>query len=180
MMINQEALMAFLANPNPEMMNQIADQMVAEGVPPPPPGSLQQAKAMLAQQGGGVNFGGNAPAPTAAPAANMSFGAMLGGGQPGNPVDPGFGNLLQGQYAGPTGAPGGVYMTQPQQPTVEDKMAELGRAAAALNLDRQKGQGQGQLYFNPPRVGAAQLARGIQTPRAMTPPSAIPSLGQFL
>jgi hypothetical protein len=177
--MNTAALMQFLSNPDPAMMDQLATQLANNPqMAPPPPGSLQQAKSMMAMQGGGgYQFG-----PQGGP-QGPDLGTLLGGTPPVDLVNPAPGTLQEGILGGPTGAPGGVALSgfaprQEPQETEQDRMAKLGRAAAALALQN-RSQGQGA-YFNPPVTGAAKLAPGFQAPGRLGQAPLVPSLGQFL
>src|SRR5210317_846644 len=96
-----ELIMQFLRNPNPAMMDQFATKLAENPeMTPPPPGSMQQARAMLAQQGvGGLQFG-----PQGGP-QGPDLGSILNGGAPPDLMNPPPGNYQQGTLAGPTGAP---------------------------------------------------------------------------
>lgn len=95
--MNPQALMQFLQNPNPQMLEQAATQLAQQGVPAPPPGFMQQIPQQLYQAQGMQQRMPSAP-PT-------GIGAMLGGPRSAPPPVGGLGSILQGQA-----------QMQPQQP----------------------------------------------------------------
>ena len=92
--MNPQALMQFLQNPNPQMLEQAATQLAQQGVPAPPPGFMQQLPQQMYQaQGMGQNL----------PQMPQGIGGMRGGQRAAPPPMGGLGSILQGQAQQPMG-----------------------------------------------------------------------------
>ena len=177
-MLNPELFLQILANPDPQMLDQIATQLASQGVPPPPPGSLTQAGQMVAQMAGSPNAmtqmmgntqvvppGGPQPAqPTAPTAGIQNLGDILSQSQGPYPdVSQGTAAMVQGTE------------TQAAKKTreEEEQRSLLERLTLAQQALQPKASSQNTLepstYFNPPVVGAASLAPPWTPPQALTP-----------